>query len=146
MTPGVHVQPYSSAASSVGSEEKEASLQVETRPALPEGIEAPGSPVDFFRRPQVLAGLAGLCCLLVLIYAKIVAKLVLDWYNIPDYSHGFLVPFFAGFLLWDKRNKLRTMRMQPAWGGLVLVALGVVTVIFWGCGGGSCFFPAFRLW
>ncbi len=54
-------------------------------------------------------GIAAACLLAVLliaIYFKIGAKLVTDWYEIADYSHGFLVPFFAAFILWDKRKTL----------------------------------------
>ena len=85
---------------------------------------------DFLQDRQVALGGAAVALLLVLMYWKIAAKLVTDWYEIPDYSHGFLVPFFALFLLWDKRPKLRRMVVQPAWTGLPLVLLGILTLFF----------------
>ncbi len=78
----------------------------------------------------MLLGVSGIGLLLLLMYWKIAAKLVTDWYQIPDYSHGFLVPFFALFLLWDKRPKLRTMVVEPTWAGLPLLLVGVVTLFF----------------
>jgi len=45
--------------------------------------------------------------LLIAIYYRIGIKLVHDWYTIPDYSHGFLVPLFSAFLIWDRRKIIR---------------------------------------
>ena len=36
-----------------------------------------------------------LALLLVVLYHTIAFKLVDDWYELPDFSHGFLIPFFA---------------------------------------------------
>jgi hypothetical protein len=53
-----------------------------------------------------------IAALLVAIYYRVAIKLVHDWYTIPDYSHGFLVPFFAAFLIWDKRKYLSTVPIR----------------------------------
>lgn len=34
------------------------------------------------------------------LYHSIIASMVTDWYNDPDYSHGFLVPLIAGYFLY----------------------------------------------
>ncbi len=67
--------------------------------------------------------------LLVLLYYKVGAKLVYDWYDLPDYSHGFLVPFFALFVMWENRSTLRSTPIRPSWAGLSLVLLGLVILI-----------------
>lgn len=71
-----------------------------------------------------------LAVLLIALYYRIGIKLVSDWYNIPDYSHGFLVPLFSIFLLWDNRNKIAATRIQPSWAGLPLVVFGLLILIF----------------
>lgn len=76
-----------------------------------------------------LAGSA-LALLLIALYYRTGIKLVVDWYNIPDYSHGFLVPLFSLFLLWDKRKKIAATAVQPSWAGVPIVALGLITLIF----------------
>ena len=43
-------------------------------------------------------------CLLVAAYYQIQGKLVSDWWLIPDFSHGSLVPFFSAYLVWEKRR------------------------------------------
>jgi len=63
--------------------------------------------------------------LLVALYDRIAVKLVADWYNLPDFSHGFLIPFFAAFLLWDKRRELASTPIAPSWAGAWLVSLGL---------------------
>lgn len=68
--------------------------------------------------------------LIVAIYYRIAYKLVVDWYNIPDYSHGFLVPLFAGFLVWDKRFTLRALPIRQSWAGVPLIVVGLVTAVF----------------
>jgi len=32
-------------------------------------------------------------------------------------SHGFLIPFFAAFLLWDNRRELQGTAIAPSWRG-----------------------------
>jgi exosortase len=66
--------------------------------------------------------------LLVLLYHRIAGKLVMDW-ETPEYGHGFLIPFFALFLLWDKRRTLRTTPIAPSWAGAFLVVLGLLELL-----------------
>lgn len=68
--------------------------------------------------------------LLVALYYRIGIKLIVDWYNIPDYSHGFLVPLFSIFLIWDKRKQIAETPVRPSWSGLPLVGLGLIVLIF----------------
>ncbi len=63
--------------------------------------------------------------LLLVLYHRIALKLVRDWYEIPDFSHGFLIPFFVAFLLWDKRRDIAEAPRTPSWGGITLVVLGL---------------------
>ena len=74
--------------------------------------------------PIVVVGL-----LLVVLYHGIAVKLLKDWYNLPDFSHGFLIPFFAAFLLWDKRSQLRSTSVSPSWAGICLVTLGLFELL-----------------
>lgn len=67
--------------------------------------------------------------LLVVLYERIGIKLVRDWYEIPDFSHGFLIPFFAAFLLWDKRDEIARTPWQQSWAGLSLVVLGLLELL-----------------
>jgi exosortase len=72
---------------------------------------------------------ATIAILLVVLYYRVAIKLVYDWYTIPDYSHGFLVPFFAAFLIWDKRKVLSNTPVKQTWSGLVLVVFAIGVLI-----------------
>ena len=70
-----------------------------------------------------------LVCLLAFLYGRVAVKLVSDWYDLPDSSHGFLIPFFVLFLLWDRRNLLRATPTQPSWSGIPLIALALLVFL-----------------
>ncbi|HMH12769.1 MAG TPA: exosortase A [Edaphobacter sp.] len=67
--------------------------------------------------------------LLIAVYFRIAIKLFIDWYSIPDYSHGFLVPLFAIFLVWDKRKTLSTIKVEQSWSGIALIVLAIAVLI-----------------
>jgi exosortase len=63
------------------------------------------------------------------VYYRVLGKLVTDWYRIPDFSHGFLVPIFAVYLVWEKRKTLVETRIAPTWNGIAVVALGLAVLL-----------------
>ena len=71
--------------------------------------------------------LLGLCGYL---YYQITGKLVEDWWIDPNFSHGFFVPLFSGFLIWEERDKLSRIPAKFSWLGLPIIAgsLGVLVV------------------
>jgi exosortase len=73
--------------------------------------------------PSIVVGF-----LLVVLYRAIAVKLVVDWGQ-PDFSHGYLIPFFAAFLLWDRREQLRRTPIAPSWTGALLVVLGLFELL-----------------
>ncbi len=56
-------------------------------------------------------------------------KLVTDWYELPDFSHGFLIPFFIAYLIWEKRAVLRRTPVRPSWAGVPLIVLGLFMLL-----------------
>jgi exosortase len=72
------------------------------------------------------------------LYYQVIGKLVMDWYDNPDFSHGFLVAPFAVFLLWDKRKVLRDTPIQQTWSGIWLL-IAAIFVLFMGVYGAELF-------
>ena len=99
----------------------------ELLPGREEPIKAVGRPLI---SPSTALPFAIISALLVALYYRVGVKLAIDWYNIADYSHGFLVPLFSLFLLWDKRKQIAATPVRPSWGGLPLVILGLTILIF----------------
>jgi exosortase D (VPLPA-CTERM-specific) len=46
-------------------------------------------------------------------FAKVFAALVTVWWNNDVYSHGFLVPLISLYLIWIKRDKLKSIPLSP---------------------------------
>ena len=95
-------------------------------PVLP-GAEAATGTRSFAGMPLWAAGL--LLALLGCLYLRVGIKLVEDWYLVPDFAHGFLVPFFCAYVVWDKRNTIRATPLEPSWAGVGLVLLSLLTYI-----------------
>ena len=54
---------------------------------------------------------AVLLALCGVLYLRVATKLALDWYTFPDYAHGFLIPFFCMYVVWEKRETIRNTPM-----------------------------------
>ena len=64
------------------------------------------------------------------LYHSIIASMVTDWYNDPDYSHGFLVPLIAGYFLYQRLDTLKKTKISPANIGLGIILFGISVLIF----------------
>jgi exosortase len=113
----------------------------------PEQIAQPPAKIsgfEIFSEPQSASGVVLICLLVFAVYYQVLGKLVTDWWTIPDFSHGFLVPLFAAFLIWEKRQTLRGVRLAPVWSGIGVIALGLA-VLFLGVYGSELFLSRISL-
>jgi exosortase len=94
-------------------------------------LPAPAAPLGLGSscKNQFALGTAIICLLTAAVYYQVLWKLVSDWWNIPDFSHGFLVPVFAAYLIWEKRSILRDTEIAPAWSGVAVVTLGLSVLL-----------------
>ena len=72
------------------------------------------------------------------LYSQVLAKLVSDWYNDDNYSHGFLIVPLALYFVWERRAKLQKIPLAPSALGLVVV-FGSVAVLIAGILGSELF-------
>jgi exosortase len=75
-------------------------------------------------RPLILATLAAIGGV-VWAYWPTLAEISEKWATDPQYTHGFLVPLFAGYLLWRRREHLAKGGFRPRWWGVAVVLAGV---------------------
>jgi len=80
-------------------------------------------------KAQSAWGAALIFLLVAAIYYKVLGKLVTDWWQIPDFSHGFVVPPFAAYLVWERRKTLLATRPASAWSGLAVMAFGLFVLL-----------------
>jgi len=65
---------------------------------------------------------AGFC----LLYHHAMATLISDWSTDPNFSHGFLIPFICGYMIWFKKNELALLEPIPSNWGLVGLFFGML--------------------
>jgi exosortase len=85
-----------------------------------------------------------LLSLVVLLYGSVLKGMILQWWYDPDYSHGFFVPLFSGFILWQQRERWLTTSIKPSNFGFV-VMLGAVGLLVVGSLGAELFTSRFSL-
>src|ERR1043166_2378458 len=74
--------------------------------------------------PEALFGGVGVL-ILSWVFWPTLAELARRWGADSRYSHGYLVPLFAGYLLWARRGILAAGVSKPSWLGLPVLAVGL---------------------
>jgi exosortase len=70
---------------------------------------------------------SGVAIALLWLYGSVLLRLPREDWQLDDYSHGFLVPFICGYIIWVNRERLRGLSFSPAYAvGTVLIILSVL--------------------
>lgn len=67
------------------------------------------------------ATFAWVSILLIVCYAPILTALVRVWEGDADMGHGFFVPLIAGYIAWQKRERVAELVPAPNWWGLAIM-------------------------
>jgi exosortase len=96
-------------------------------PVQTEAIAARREPVStlVLRHWQLLV----LTALTLWLYWPTLVRLVQQWGTDQNFSHGYFVPLFSAFVLWQEREYLARIRRQPSWSGLALILGGLVLLV-----------------
>jgi exosortase len=67
---------------------------------------------------------------LAFVYFTVLLKLGGDWWNDENYSHGLLIPFVIGYILWQERPGFSEAQTRPAalWG---VAGVGLSLLLLW---------------
>lgn len=85
-----------------------------------------------------------LISVLLALYAPILARLMRQFYDDPNYSHGFFVPILSGYLIWNKWREIKAVKSAPSvWGAIVV--LGALAVLYLGSLGSELFLQRISL-
>ena len=76
------------------------------------------------RRSMIAFGVALVAALAI--WAPILYWRGVNWAEVEDYSHGFLIVPLALYFAWERRDALADARIDPSWWGLVPLALSVM--------------------
>lgn len=70
-----------------------------------------------------------LTALVLLLYFAVLRGMVVQWWEDPNYTHGFLVPIFVGYVLWTERGRWRAISIHPNDLGLLVMVSAVLLLI-----------------
>src|SRR5712691_728796 len=70
--------------------------------------------------PRQLYKTVAIVAALAFVFASVLAKLGRDWWSDENYSHGLLIPFVIGYVLWHERYRFQKEPTQPGfrWGSI----------------------------
>ena len=63
------------------------------------------------------------------LYSPLLLRLAQQWWQDPNYTHGFFVPVFSLFLIWENRARLAALQMKPSWWGLVILTFALMALV-----------------
>jgi exosortase len=86
-------------------------------------------PVPTFAEGVPVWQLGVLAALSLWLYGSTLWHLVIQWWTDPNFSHGFFVPFFTAFVLWQERDRLSRIILRPSWSGLAVILLALMILI-----------------
>ena len=72
-------------------------------------------------------GLLGL--LIAWLYLPIITHLAAQWWHDPNFSHGFFVPAFSAYVVWQDRVRLASLSPKPSWWGLPIILFGLIMLV-----------------
>lgn len=83
------------------------------------------TPMRISRSAALLLALAFFWC-----YFPVLVSLTSRWDSDPQYSHGFIVPLFAAFIAWHRREQVALCSGASSVTGLVCIAAGIAVFLF----------------
>ena len=76
--------------------------------------------------PLAVAALGGIVAIAGWLFFDSLRAMVEGWSQREEYSHGFLIPVIAGYLVWQRSDLLRETEFENAWAGMLLAAVGLL--------------------
>lgn len=70
-----------------------------------------------------------LAALTTWLYWPTLVRLVQQWGSDQNFSHGYFVPLFSAFVIWQDRDRLARVNRQPNWSGVALIVPGLALLI-----------------
>lgn len=55
--------------------------------------------------------------------------LMVEWWERDEYSHGYMIPFVALYMIWQKQEKITATSPQGSWWGVAVTLVGLVIFV-----------------
>ncbi|MGH9514615.1 MAG: exosortase A [Terriglobales bacterium] len=63
------------------------------------------------------------------LYGPVLIRLIRQWWSDPNFSHGFFVPVFSAFVVWQNRTRLRAIQPKPSIWGLPVIMISLAMLL-----------------
>ena len=63
------------------------------------------------------------------LYWPTIRHLIGQWWNDPNFSHGFFVPLFSAYVIWQQRDRLAKIAFRPSWSGVLVLLMGLSILV-----------------
>ena len=83
----------------------------------------------YLKTKDVIISLTSAIVLLFLCYSQVLYRMGKDWAVDPNYSHGFIIPFISGYLVWKRKDLLTMAAVRPSGWGLPILLGGLFLLI-----------------
>ena len=77
-------------------------------------------------KPKLIIQLVLITGAFLILYWTTLADLIADWTIDPNFSHGFLIPFVAAYMVWYRQNHLRQIECRPSIYGVFIIVFGIM--------------------
>jgi exosortase D (VPLPA-CTERM-specific) len=67
--------------------------------------------------------------LVVLAFWGGISQLISRWDKQEEYSHGYMIPLVSAYLIWQRRDLLKTIEFKPSWLPVGFVFLGLLIAV-----------------
>jgi exosortase len=84
------------------------------------------APMNLSIKKQTFFQIFILTAVFLFVYQKAILKLISDWSTDPNFSHGFLIPFVALYMIWYKKNELAEISLKPSLTGIIVIIGGML--------------------
>jgi exosortase len=93
----------------------------------------PSNPSNSINKLLYLQFLILIASFFILFYHTVI-KLIADWATDDNFSHGFLVPLIAGYMVWIKRKELSSVIITTNNIGIPIILFGMLLHVIGGIG------------
>ncbi|MGA1863744.1 MAG: exosortase/archaeosortase family protein [bacterium] len=70
-----------------------------------------------------------IAALFLVLYYPIILSMVMDWKINDNYSHGYLIPAIAGYMIWSIRKEFEDLKIGPNNWGIIVIFVGLFQLI-----------------
>jgi exosortase len=84
---------------------------------------------SFLKEPPIVMKIILCAICLGMLYHSIFISLIYDWIHLPDFSHGFFIPFISLYFVWERRNQLDQLPAAPANSGIFVILFGFLLLL-----------------